>query len=123
MAKGPTERRPPLVYLKDIIAEIEFLKRTTHDLSFEEYLRAGEKRRAVERSLEIISEASRGILESDQLTHPQIPWRRIRDLGNALRHAYFGVMHERICAFVKDDLDLFEQVIRAIQTQYEPDSE
>ena len=119
MAKG----RPSTVYLKDILAEIEFLKQATHGLSFEEYLRAGEKRRAIERSLEIISEAGRGIPESDQLKHPEIPWRRIRDLGNALRHAYFGIMHDRIWAVVKDYLDKFEQAIRGILAGHGPTSE
>ena len=73
MVKRPTEIRPPLVYLNDILTEIAFLKVTTGGLSFEQYLQSGEKRRAVERSLEIISEASRGIPEIDQVQHPGNP--------------------------------------------------
>ena len=119
MAEEPSEARSPLVYLSDILVEIEFLKQATRGLTFEQYVKSGERRRAVERSLEIISEASRGVPEIDQSQHPDIPWRRIRDLGNVLRHAYFGIMHELIWAIVSDDLAQLERTIRAISSRYE----
>jgi uncharacterized protein with HEPN domain len=123
MAKQPTDIRLPLVYLNDILTEVDFLKVTTSGLSFDLYMQSGEKRRAVERSLEIISEACRGIPEVDQVQHPEIPWRRIHDLGNVLRHAYFGIMHDRIWAIVRDDLEPLEQAIRIILARYERSSQ
>jgi uncharacterized protein with HEPN domain len=45
-------------------------------------------RMAVERLLEIISEASRHIPPDTKVTEPNINWRRLADLGNWLRHAY-----------------------------------
>jgi uncharacterized protein with HEPN domain len=45
-------------------------------------------RLAVERLFEIISEASRFIPEDLKAKSANIPWRRIADLGNWLRHAY-----------------------------------
>jgi uncharacterized protein with HEPN domain len=44
-------------------------------------------RLAVERLLEIISEASRHIPSEMKAAEPQINWRRLADLGNWLRHA------------------------------------
>lgn len=44
-----------------------------------------------ERWLEIISEASRHIPESWRGEYPRVPCRRVRDLGNVIRHAYDGV--------------------------------
>ena len=42
----------------------------------------------VERSLEIVSEASRHLPEGMKQRHPDIPWRQVRDIGNNLRHEY-----------------------------------
>jgi uncharacterized protein with HEPN domain len=44
--------------------------------------------RAVERGLEIISEASRHIPPDMKALAPSIPWRQIAAIGNLLRHEY-----------------------------------
>ncbi len=44
--------------------------------------------RAVERCLEIISEASRRVPEDAKASHPEIPWVEIAAFGNLLRHEY-----------------------------------
>jgi uncharacterized protein with HEPN domain len=49
------------------------------------------RRAAFERFLEILSEASRHIPEELKERESQIPWRRIGDIGNHLRHAYHRV--------------------------------
>lgn len=118
MADEPRGARPALVYLHDILVEIDFLKAATTGVTFEQYRNSDEKRRAVERSLEIISEASRGIPEVDRSLHPEIPWRRIQDLGNVIRHAYFGLEDERLWAIVRNDLDELETVVRQILSRY-----
>lgn len=43
---------------------------------------------ALERFLEIISEASRHLPDGMKDTRPEIPWPRIADLGNVIRHSY-----------------------------------
>ena len=48
--------------------------------------------RTAERSIEIISEASRHTLK-DQ--YPEIPWKQIAGIGNILRHDY-GIVDDRI---------------------------
>jgi uncharacterized protein with HEPN domain len=47
--------------------------------------------RAVERGLEIISEASRGIPEPRKAAHSNVPWTQIAGIGNVLRHEYHRV--------------------------------
>lgn len=42
---------------------------------------------ALQRAIEIISEASRHIPEETKARHATTPWRRIADIGNTLRHA------------------------------------
>jgi uncharacterized protein with HEPN domain len=44
--------------------------------------------RAVERCLEIISEASRDIPADLKSAHPAINWRAMADAGNLYRHGY-----------------------------------
>jgi uncharacterized protein with HEPN domain len=44
--------------------------------------------RAIERGLEIISEASRHIPDDQKALAPEIPWRQIAAIGNLLRHEY-----------------------------------
>src|SRR3954464_10189347 len=46
------------------------------------------RRTAVERCIEIISEASRHIPEADKDRFPAVPWPDIAGIGNILRHEY-----------------------------------
>ena len=50
---------------------------------------------AVERSFEIICEASRRIPDNVKAQQPDIDWRGMLDLGNRLRHAYHRVEPSR----------------------------
>jgi uncharacterized protein with HEPN domain len=59
------------------------------------YRRDLKLRRAVERCVEIISEASRSIPEDMKAGFPDQPWPEIAAVGNLLRHSY-----ERIDDFI-----------------------
>jgi uncharacterized protein with HEPN domain len=59
---------------------------------------------ATERLLEIISEASRHIPEDIKGREVEIPWQRVADLGNRLRHAYHRVDPDILWQIVKHDL-------------------
>ena len=48
-------------------------------------------RQAIERNIEIISEASRRIPAAMRARHPEVPWREIAAIGNILRHEYPAV--------------------------------
>ena len=53
-------------------------------------------RQAIERNVEIISEASRKLPAELTDAHPDVAWKKIRDIGNILRHAYPDVEPEKI---------------------------
>ncbi len=55
---------------------------------FEAFVNAWGMQRAVERGLEIISEASRHLPPDLTASEPDIPWRQIAAIGNLLRHEY-----------------------------------
>jgi uncharacterized protein with HEPN domain len=77
--------------LRDIADAIEQIEALLNTLTFPEFVADRIKRAACERFLEIISEASRHIPTGYKDEHPTIPWRKIADVGNHLRHAYHRI--------------------------------
>ena len=78
-------------------------------------------RLAVERALEVISEASRHIPDEMKKREATIAWQRMADLGNRLRHAYHRVDPDILWDIVQNDLPplkLFvNRIIRDEQTK------
>ena len=58
-------------------------------------------RSAIERGVEVISEASRHLDPVLKAAHPEVPWRNVADIGNWLRHAYKQVDPALILAVVE----------------------
>lgn len=75
-------------YLFDILEQIAFCERLVGGRPTDVLETDVVLRMAVERALEIVSEASRHIPDGDKASAPEVPWRQIADLGNRLRHAY-----------------------------------
>jgi uncharacterized protein with HEPN domain len=71
-------------------------------------------RLAVERLLEIISEASRHIPSEIKAKEPDINWRRLADLGNWLRHAYHRTDPGILWDMVENDLDPLKIFVKRI---------
>jgi uncharacterized protein with HEPN domain len=71
---------------------------------------------AIERLLEIISEASRKIPTDIKAEAPDIPWQQMADLGNRLRHAYHRIEPEILWRIAHEDLTplkwFIERIIR-----------
>ncbi len=74
-----------LTDIRDAIIGIEGLVAET---DFEAFTSNWGMQRAVERGLEIISEASRHVSPDLTMLAPEIPWRQIAAIGNLLRHEY-----------------------------------
>lgn len=64
--------------------------------TFADYLRERMLRDAVERRVEIIGEAARGISDAVRAANPQIPWRPIMAQRNILAHDYATVRNDLI---------------------------
>lgn len=71
-------------------------------------------RMAVERLLEIISEASRHIPPEMKNTEPNINWRRLADLGNWLRHAYHRTDPGILWDMIENDLEPLKIFVKRI---------
>jgi uncharacterized protein with HEPN domain len=90
-----------LRHILDAIADIETF---SADKTFDDYLADHMRRHAVERCLEIISEASRSIPREAKARHAEIPWRGVADFGNLRRHDDPNVKDPRVWQIVTRDL-------------------
>ena len=66
----------PRPWLQDILEAIEGVRGAVGSMSLEAYVASWATRRAAERAIEIISEASRHLPEPLRATEPDVPWRR-----------------------------------------------
>ena len=73
-------------------------------------------RMAVERLFEIISEASRFIPQDLKAKNSDIPWQRMADLGNWLRHAYHRVDPDILFNIVDNDLEPLKRFVEKISS-------
>lgn len=90
--------------LADIINEIHSIELAAAGRSLQDFKREWMLKRAVERGLEIVSEASRHIPPEVRATRLDIPWKRVFALGNLLRREYHRTDDEIIRRVVTDDL-------------------
>lgn len=102
--------------MKDAIVQIEALLhgRTIDTLRSDRVARA-----AYERFLEILREASRGVPDAWKEEAPgAVPWRRIADIGNHIRHAYDRLDAEILWNVYQDHLAVLEQAVDAMIAQH-----
>ena len=98
--------------LTDIVEAIERIRHIVSGLSFEDFEADGEKQWAVQRGVEIISEASRHLTEALKRRHSAIPWRKVAGVGNILRHDYGDVAAPVVWGIVLKELAPLERVCR-----------
>ena len=102
--------RAPRLRLFDILNAIAGIQRALAGKTYKDFQESELLQRAVERWLEIVSEASRHLLEEWTPSAPEIPWRVVRDFGNVSRHVYQSVSARRAWETVQDDLDSLKAV-------------
>jgi uncharacterized protein with HEPN domain len=98
--------------LHDILEAIAGVRNAVGTMSLNAYMASWTTRRAAERAIEIISEASRHIPDQLKAAEPDIPWREVAGIGNALRHAYHRVDDEVIYVIVTRQLAPLEAAVR-----------
>lgn len=77
--------------LFDMLDACERAGRFVHGRTLEDYLGNELLRSAVERQVEIIGEAARGVSSAFRDAHPEIPWRPVMAQRHILAHEYGGV--------------------------------
>lgn len=72
---------------------------------------------ALERFIEIISEASRHIPDGVKAQHPEVPWPDVAAIGNILRHVYDRVDLRVLWQTAVDDLPVLIETVSAMAEQ------
>jgi uncharacterized protein with HEPN domain len=78
-------------------------------------------RRAVERCIEILSEAARRMPEDFHSHYPDIPWEDIKGIGNVLRHGYDKVDDRIIWTVIEPHLASLATTLAAISQDHDND--
>lgn len=105
--------------LHDILETIALIETALAGKSREDFGKDDILRLAIQRAIEIISEASRHIPD-DLLSHaPQIPWRSIRGIGNVLRHEYHRVADDIIWNVIVRDLPALRIAVESLLSHTE----
>jgi uncharacterized protein with HEPN domain len=81
-------KRTQLVRLRDMLEAIDGVAEMASGVAFADYRDDFKLRKAVERCVEIVSEASRHIPAPSKAKYPEQPWSEIAAIGNLLRHHY-----------------------------------
>lgn len=115
--------REPSLSLRDIVASIGAIERFTEGMDFEAFQADAKTIAAVERKLQVISEAAIRLGDDAERPCPGPPWRDIRGIGNWLRHQYHQLELDVVRKTVKDDLPPLKAVAqRALEQSQSPDA-
>jgi uncharacterized protein with HEPN domain len=111
--------RTILARIDDMIEAIDEIRRATADMSFEQFQRDWVLRKATERGIEIISEASRHLPDELKSRHPYARWRHVAGIGNVLRHEYHRVEEQIVWTVVRDELPALKVHLEAMRAEIE----
>ena len=87
-----------------MLEQVEAIEAWTQGKSFDDFCAERLLRQAVQRAIEIISEASRRLRDDLKAQHPEINWEAVRSIGNVLRLEYENVQDEAIWLVVTDHI-------------------
>ncbi|HVZ68665.1 MAG TPA: HepT-like ribonuclease domain-containing protein [Rhizomicrobium sp.] len=106
--------RTPIERLQDIAECIGKIGRFLAGKTFDDFASDALVHDAVVRNLEIISEASRHITSELKAEVPEVPWRKVADMGNWLRHAYEKTEDKILWETIEQGLPALDAAVRRL---------
>ena len=101
--------RAYLIHIREAIESIEeYLENVTYDKFTSNKMIID----AVVRELEIAGEASNNLSDEFREKHPEILWRKMKNMRNFLIHEYFGVNTKIVWGTCKEDLPELKKLIK-----------
>jgi uncharacterized protein with HEPN domain len=101
-------------HLQDILDSIDLIDQFVQDVDLEGYKNDPKTRSAVERQLQIITEAAFRLGDEAWILCPDQDWKGIRGMGNLLLHGYHKVEDEIVWATVKSDLPRLRSAVSRV---------
>jgi len=108
------------MHFQDILKAISLIEQFVGTMDFQAYSEDIKTRAAVERELQIVTEAAYRLKPEDENLCPGPDWRKIRGMGNILRHSYDRLDDEAVWLTVKDDLPSLKQAVSAALATHFP---
>jgi uncharacterized protein with HEPN domain len=90
--------------LDDIHAAITGIEQAVAGKSLVDYQTDWLLRHALQRAIEIISEASRALPDDIKALRPEVPWPQVKAIGNVLRHEYHGLSDQILWGVIVDEI-------------------
>jgi uncharacterized protein with HEPN domain len=109
--------RPLDLVVEELLDYIEQASTYARGMTFEQYSADRKTQRAVERCIEVISEASRHIPNEIKDKHPEIPWGDVAAIGNVFRHEYHNIASQIVWETVRLHLPPLEAAVRTIEVE------
>ena len=110
-SKSPRAR---LLHIRD---EIEGVAVIVRGLSFVQYQGSYMHRRAVERAVQIVSEAAKALPRDFLAKYPNAPWNSIIGIGNNLRHEYQRLDDKQFWEIATVHLPLLQPIVAQMLTE------
>jgi len=98
-------------HLRDILEAIDLIQLFLRDMTFESYQTDLKTKSAVERQMQIMTEAAIRLGGDAERIAPGPDWEGFRGMGNLLRHAYHRIDDQIIWNTVQDELPLMREVV------------
>lgn len=109
-------------HLRDILDSIHQINEFVGNMTFAIYQRDEKTKAAVERKIQILTEAVIRLETEDPDAYPEIDWKGYRGMGNFLRHSYHRISDEIVWNTVKDDLPLLGKIVETALLSLNPKS-
>jgi len=111
-------KRTPVERLRDITQCIGKIGQFLEGRTFEDFTNDAMLHDAVVRNLEIISEASRHVTDALKAEVPEVPWRKVADMGNWLRHAYEKTEDAILWETIQAGLPALDAAVKRLLARY-----
>jgi uncharacterized protein with HEPN domain len=110
--------KDPVQRFEDILHNIELIEEFTAGMDKQAFSQDAKTTNAAERCLERISEAARKLGDLAEGLCPEIPWPKVRALGNFLRHEYDTVDVLRVWLTIENDLPPLKAAVQMTLKRY-----
>jgi uncharacterized protein with HEPN domain len=110
--------KSPRARLLHIHDEIEGVATIVRSLSFAQYQGSYMHRRAVERAVQIVSEAAKALPRDLLARYPGAPWSAIVGIGNILRHEYQHLDDRQLWEIATVHLPKLQPIVAQMLTEH-----
>lgn len=100
--------------MRDILGGIELIDSFLIGVDFDSYQADAKTRSAVERQIQIISEAAVRLGDEAEKLCPGPDWKGLRGMGNILRHQYHRVDDSVVWNTVQTDLPVLKTAVSKV---------